>query len=175
VKKKGAPTPPPASRACPCCSGAAYEACCAPYHRGEREPPDPVALMRSRYAAFALGEAEHLWRTLHADHPDRGEPREAMLRSLKGAKDRLRYTGLAILDERRRGREAEVLFYARIADRREGGEDRSFVELSDFAHDGVGWRYLSGVMVPLEELGRAPEGLGIDAFLAIAGGAAAGP
>jgi SEC-C motif-containing protein len=43
------------------------------------------------------------------------------------------------------------------------------VELSDFAHDGTGWRYLSGILVPLAELGRAPEGLTIDAFLAIAG------
>jgi SEC-C motif-containing protein len=163
VKKAGKEPP---VRACPCSSGAAYEACCAPCHRGEREAPDPVALMRSRYAAFALGEAEYLWRTLHADHPDRGEPRDEVLRSLRGARDRLRYTGLAILDERRQGREAEVLFCARITER---GEDRSFVELSEFAHEGAGWRYRSGVLVPLGELGRAPEGMGIDAFLAIAG------
>jgi len=165
VKKAGKDRAAP--RPCPCCSGAAYEACCAPYHRGEREAPDAVALMRSRYAAFALCEAEYLWRTLHADHPDRGEPREAALRSLRAAKDKLSYKGLSILDERRRGREAEVLFCARIAER---AEDRSFVELSDFAHDGVGWRYLSGVLLSLGELGRAPEGLTIDAFLAIAGG-----
>jgi SEC-C motif-containing protein len=148
-------------RECPCHSGLAYEACCAPFHRGEREAPDPVSLMRSRYAAFALGEAEYLWKTLHADHPDRAEPKERALRSLRGAKDRLKYMGLTILDSRRKGMSGEVLFCARIFER---GQDRSFVELSEFAHDGIGWRYLAGSLVPLAQLGRAIEGLGIDEF-----------
>jgi SEC-C motif domain protein len=154
------------SRRCPCCSGLGVEACCGPYHRGDREAPDPVALMRSRYSAFALGEAEYLVRTLHADHPDRALPRADLLRSLRGAKDRLRYPGLAILDHRIGQGTGEVLFAAGIL---EHGRDCSFVELSDFVHDGAGWRYLSGILVPLAELGRAPEGLTIDAFLAIAG------
>src|SRR5262249_36591338 len=141
-------------------------ACCAPFHRGEREAPDPVALMRSRYSAFALGEAEYLWKTLHADHPDRAEPRDKALRSLRGAKDRLRYMGLSILDSRRKGMSGEVLFCAKVFER---GQDRSFVEKSDFEHDGEGWRYLVGVLLPLAELGREPEGLGIDEFLGIAG------
>jgi len=68
------PSAPP--RACPCWSGRTYDACCAPYHRGEREAPDPVSLMRSRYAAFALGEAEYLVRTLAEGHPDQGLPRD---------------------------------------------------------------------------------------------------
>jgi SEC-C motif-containing protein len=162
-------------RPCPCCSGLAYDACCAPFHRGEREAPDPVALMRSRYSAFAVGEAEYLWKTLHADHPDRGGhdgghpqtpgPHDKALRSLRSAKDRLKYMGLAILDSRRKGMSGEVLFCATIFER---GQDRSFVEKSDFEHDGEGWRYLSGVLVPLADLGRPPEGLGIDEFLALA-------
>jgi hypothetical protein len=45
----------------------------------------------------------------------------------------------------------------------------SFVELSDFERDADGWRYLSGIMVPVAELGREPTGLTIDAFLALAG------
>lgn len=155
-------------RPCPCCSGLAYDACCAPYHRGEREAPAPVALMRSRYAAFALGEAEYLVRTLDEAHPDRALPREGLLRSLRGAKDRQRYPRLTILDERRSGRTGEVLFHAVVEEIRPK-VDVSFLELSDFAHDGAGWRYVSGILVPLAELGRAPEGLTIDAFLALAG------
>jgi SEC-C motif-containing protein len=119
--------------------------------------------MRSRYAAFALGEAEYLWRTLHEDHPDRAGAREAALRSLRGAKDRLRYMSLSILDSRRGGGEGQVLFCAGVFER---GQDRSFVELSDFLHDGTGWRYLSGVTVPLGALGRSPEGLTIAEFSA---------
>jgi SEC-C motif-containing protein len=157
---------PPKPRPCPCHSGLAYDACCGPCHRGEREAPDPVALMRSRYAAFALGDAPYLWRTLHEDHEDRARPREAVLRSLREAKDRMRYTSLAILDSRTRGGAGEVLFWAGVSER---GEDRSFVELSDFSRDREGWRYVSGVLVTLDALGRSPEGLDIDGFLALAG------
>jgi SEC-C motif domain protein len=157
---------PPKPRPCPCHAGLAYDACCAPYHRGEREAPDPVALMRSRYAAFALADAPYLWRTLHEDHEDRGRPREELIRALRDAKDRRRYASLAILDSRRRGGAGEVLFCAGIFER---GRDCSFVELSDFSHDGVGWRYVSGVLVSVATLGRPPEGLDIDAFLALAG------
>ncbi len=159
------PKPPP--RVCPCHSGRTYDGCCAPYHRGEREAPDATALMRSRYAAFALGEAEYLLRTLDEHHADRALPRAELLRSLRGARERLRYPSLAILDSRQGEGNAEVLFAAGILER---GKDQSFVELSDFSHDGAGWRYASGILVPLAELGRAPEGLTIDAFLAIAGG-----
>jgi SEC-C motif-containing protein len=164
MKKKG-PRDSTKVTPCPCGSGLAYDACCAPFHRGEREAPDPVALMRSRYAAFTRGEAEYLIRTLAAAHSDLGAPRAELVRSLRGAKDRLRYKSLTILDERRSGRTGEVLFCARIT---EGAADVSFVELSDFEHDGTGWRYASGILVPLAELGQAPEGLGIDAFLALA-------
>lgn len=159
---------PPASppRPCPCCSGATYEACCAPYHRGDREPPDAVALMRSRYSAFALGEAEHLTRTLDASHPDHGTPTAELARLLRAQKSRRRYPRLVILDSRTRGRTAEVLFLAGVT---EGGQDVSFVELSDFAHDGRGFRYASGVLLARAELGRDPEGLTIDEFLALAG------
>jgi len=164
MKKASAPP-----RGCPCHSGLAYEACCAPFHRGEREAPEPGALMRSRYAAFACGEAEYLVRTLHEDHPDRALPRADLMRSLRAAKERLRYPSLLILEERRSppgaGGTAEVLFAAGLV---ESGRDCSFVELSDFAHDGAGWRYLSGILVPLATLGRAAEGLTIDAFLALA-------
>ena len=38
-------------------------------------------------------------------------------------------------------RGARVLFHATVFEK---GRDRSFVELSTFAHDGTGWRYLSG-------------------------------
>jgi SEC-C motif-containing protein len=122
--------------------------------------------MRSRYSAFALGEAEYLLHTLHKDHEDRGVPRAELLRALRASKDRRRYTSLRILDERRSGRTAEVLFCAGVT---EAGKDVSFVELSDFEHDGTGWRYLSGILLPLAYLKRDVDGLGIDEFLVASG------
>jgi SEC-C motif-containing protein len=51
------------------------------------------------------------------------------------------------------GASGEVLFYARIFER---GVDRSFAELSSFAREEGGWRYVSGIMVPTEELPLDP-------------------
>ncbi|UOQ60618.1 zinc chelation protein SecC [Leucobacter rhizosphaerae] len=47
---------------CPCGRGVAFGACCDPLHRGE---PAPTAerLMRSRYAAFVVGDAPYLLRS----------------------------------------------------------------------------------------------------------------
>lgn len=49
---------------CRCGSGLAYDDCCAPLHRGARAR-DVEQLMRSRYAAYALGDLGHVYRTWH--------------------------------------------------------------------------------------------------------------
>ncbi|MEP5568409.1 MAG: YchJ family protein [Halioglobus sp.] len=51
---------------CPCGTGLAYEACCAPYVLNELPAPTAEKLMRSRYCAFALGEEGYLLASWHA-------------------------------------------------------------------------------------------------------------
>ncbi|WP_457205771.1 YchJ family protein [Nocardioides sp. P5_C9_2] len=53
------------TRPCPCGSGAAYDACCGPLHRGTALASTPEQLMRSRFSAYALGESDHVFRTWH--------------------------------------------------------------------------------------------------------------
>jgi SEC-C motif-containing protein len=136
-------------RDCPCFSGARYVACCAALHRGEREAETPVLLMRSRYAAFALGLGDYLVRTLSKDHPDQGLPREALVRELSRARERQRFMGLRILHEEISGSEGKVLFFAKIFEK---GVDGSFVELSQFLREDAAWRYASGILVPKADL-----------------------
>lgn len=50
---------------CPCLSGLPYAECCGPLHRGERTAPTAEALMRSRFSAFAVGDAAYLRATWH--------------------------------------------------------------------------------------------------------------
>jgi SEC-C motif-containing protein len=57
--------PLPSNRQCPCGSGAGYDACCGTLHRGERQAGTAEELMRSRYSAFARGDADYLFRTWH--------------------------------------------------------------------------------------------------------------
>lgn len=49
---------------CPCCSGAPFGGCCAPILAGEAAP-SALALMRSRYSAYVLGDEDHLFRSWH--------------------------------------------------------------------------------------------------------------
>ena len=148
--------PPP----CPCESGLSYDSCCEPLHRGARAA-DPVALMRSRYSAYARGEAEYLWYTLHPQHEERRQKESAWLATLRRSIKQTRYLGLSILDSRVGSDEGQVLFLARLAI---GGKDRAFVELSTFLLEPEGWRYYDGDGLPAAELGRTTVGLDIAAF-----------
>ena len=56
---------------CPCGSGLGYEACCGKFIGGNAHAPTAEALMRSRYAAYALKKADYIVQTaLHADSRD---------------------------------------------------------------------------------------------------------
>lgn len=105
--------------------------------------------MRSRYAAFAKKEVDYLWRTLHADHDDRARDKAAALRDLRDACTTHRYMGLRVLETRAPDADgvARVLFAAKVFQR---GRELSFVELSEFRHDGEGWRYVRGDGAPFK-------------------------
>lgn len=53
---------------CPCSSGKPYSECCMPYHHGKLAPT-ALALMRSRYSAYALGKADYIIITTHPQSP----------------------------------------------------------------------------------------------------------
>ena len=50
---------------CPCGLPQVYDACCGAFHRGEATAPTAERLMRSRYTAFAVGDAAYLLATWH--------------------------------------------------------------------------------------------------------------
>lgn len=138
--------------ACPCASGRSYADCCERLHAGA-EADDAETLMRSRYAAFAKGDAAYLWRTLHSSHDDRaGEADEGAWteRFAAGeAKHGRRYVGLRIVDTAPPDEQgvARVLFVARVKER---GSVSSFAELSFFAQADGGWRYITGILMDAE-------------------------
>jgi SEC-C motif domain protein len=51
---------------CPCGSGADYDACCGPVHRGD-PALTALALMRSRFCAFARDDADYLMASWHPE------------------------------------------------------------------------------------------------------------
>jgi SEC-C motif domain protein len=127
---------------CPCQSGLDYAECCGPAHRGERAPSTAEALMRSRYSAYATGEADYLLDTW--DSATR--PRELTL--VQGR----RWVGLEILGKTGGGlgeTTATVEFAAHWRDAAEPGENsgRRGVqrENSRFQRDGQRWFYTGPV------------------------------
>jgi SEC-C motif-containing protein len=73
--------------ACPCGLGDDYDSCCGRLHAGA-PAPTAESLMRSRYSAFAVGDAGYLLRTWHPS----GRPEKLVLDPA------LRWTRLAVLE-----------------------------------------------------------------------------
>ncbi|KFE69007.1 hypothetical protein DB31_6909 [Hyalangium minutum] len=119
--------------------------------------------MRSRYSAFAMREVAWLWKSLHPDHPDRKRPEAEASRELRTYLQTHQFPGLVVMDRRPPDEQgvAQVLFFAKVFEK---GKDRSFVERSDFRHDGTGWRYHSGVLKLPRELKGPPEALTLATF-----------
>ena len=72
---------------CPCGLGDDYDSCCGRLHAGA-PAPTAESLMRSRYSAFAVGDARYLLRTWHQS----GRPETLELDPA------LRWTRLAVLE-----------------------------------------------------------------------------
>lgn len=156
------------SHACACASGVKFADCCRPVLRGEREAADAVSMMRSRFSAFALDYSAYLWRTLHPSHPDRARPEEEVMRNFRRASRTMEYRSLQILDSAPAGADgcAQVLFLARVFDR---GRELSFLERSNFLHDGTGWRYANGTVRPVSDFAE-PEAVRLTTFAPAAEG-----
>ncbi|HWJ83427.1 MAG TPA: YchJ family metal-binding protein [Nocardioides sp.] len=119
--------------ACPCGSGTAYAACCGRFHGGTAATT-AEELMRSRYAAFAVGDAAYLLRTWHpATRPGSItlDPEQ-------------RWTGLEVLATEAGGEDdakGVVEFRASYVVR---GEPGSLHEISRFFRVAGDWVYVRG-------------------------------
>jgi SEC-C motif-containing protein len=72
---------------CPCGSGRAYADCCEPLHDGRARASTAEQLMRSRYAAYARGRTDYVFRTWHPrTRPPEVEPVAGLV-----------WTGLSVL------------------------------------------------------------------------------
>lgn len=121
---------------CPCPSGDTYGACCGPLHRGERPAPTAEALMRSRYSAYALRDADYLRATWHPTT----RPPELHL------DPDMRWQRLDILTTRAGGPfddAGEVEFVARYRWATTGDRGRLH-EVSRFVRSGGRWYYVDG-------------------------------
>jgi SEC-C motif-containing protein len=117
----------PLQQTCPCGSGDAYDACCGRLHRGAGQAETAEELMRSRYAAYAVGDTGYVFRTWHPrTRPDDLAPDPATT-----------WTGLTVLGSG----EDWVEF---VAAYEHGGTPGELRERSRFERRGGRWVYLDG-------------------------------
>lgn len=119
---------------CPCGLGEPYDDCCGPLHRGDREAATAEQLMRSRYSAFAVGDADYLLRTWHPTT----RPEELDLDPAQ------RWLRLEIVDRTGGGpfdTEGTVDFRAHYRHR---GATSALAEHSRFTREGKTWLYVDG-------------------------------
>ena len=127
------------SRRCPCGTGLPYAECCGALHDGITTGTATAAtaeqLMRSRYSAFAVGDAAYLLATWHP------ATRPAAL----DLDDDVRWTGLDVLATTGGSllaAEGSVEFRAHYVRGRQAGAQH---ENSRFLREDGQWRYLDGV------------------------------
>ena len=123
---------------CPCRKKSerqAYAECCEPYHSGAQIAPTAEALMRSRYAAFALRLPNYLRATWHAStRPE----------TLNLSPDE-EWLLLRVLETTVDGNRATVEFIARS---RMDSRQQMLHEVSRFLREGGQWYYLDGAIQP---------------------------
>lgn len=123
----------PVFEECPCGSGAPYAACCGPIHDG-RPAATAEELLRSRYAGYARGHLDHVFRTWHPrTRPDDLTPTPG-----------LTWTGLEVLRTVAGGAGDDtgtVEFRARF---RDATGEHVLHETSRFERRGGRWVYVDG-------------------------------
>lgn len=127
---------------CPCHSGKSYSSCCQPYHEGT-PAENALALMRSRYAAYALHLADYIMRTTHPHNPSYCPDAQRWRKEILKSYHTTDFYGLKILDFIDGEQEAFVTFTAFL---KNDGRNISFTEKSRFLKVGNQWFYESGIL-----------------------------
>lgn len=135
---------------CPCQSGLSFEACCGPILAGT-PTPTALALMRSRYTAYARGDVAYLSRTLAPEHRAGFDAAD-----VSAGMRETRWLGLDILDTVDGGPKDSTGIVEFAARFQAQGQTRVLHERSRFRRDDGCWVYVDGDtdMQPMKKPGR---------------------
>lgn len=123
---------------CPCGSALEYSSCCQRYLSGALPAPGPSQLMRSRYSAFVMKDADYLIKTWHSSCQA-----QRFRADLESGFTKTHWLGLTVFaaDEGRNPDEGFVSFIARFNDDSRSGV---IIERSRFLKENGQWYYIDG-------------------------------
>jgi len=119
---------------CPCGSGKKYKECCFKYHKGAN-PKNALILMKSRFSAYAAGDANYIIKTTHKNSPHYEEDRLQWIKEIKKF-SKSNFKKLEIIEFTENENEAFVEFKAYI-------DDYIMHEKSRFIKEDI-WYYVDG-------------------------------
>ncbi len=121
---------------CPCYCNLDYTLCCKPYHDGLELPPNPLTLMRSRYAAYALNRSDYIIQTTHPTSPHFSTDLSTWKDEIEEFSFQFDFVGLTIISEEKGSTLSYVTFKAHL---KNDTEDGSFTERSLFIFENDRW------------------------------------
>ena len=126
------------SQLCPCGSALEYSLCCQRYLTGEQVAPDPASLMRSRYAAFVMRDADYLVKTWHPSCHATDFRQE-----IESGFANTQWSGLTQY-ETATGKDENEGFVSFVARFKEKGKTGAIIERSRFLKENGQWYYIDG-------------------------------
>jgi len=125
------------AKPCPCGSSLLLTQCCKPLLNHEKQADTAVALMRSRYCAYTLGDEDYLLRTWHSST----RPAQLDLHNNQQNWQRLKIIDTAAGQADDDSGEVEFVAIYKINGRAERLHERS-----RFAREDQQWRYIDGAI-----------------------------
>lgn len=118
---------------CICGNSKLFQNCCEPFINGTVKPATAEELMRSRYAAYTIADANYIFETTHVSTKKYNKKSEI----LAWAKSN-KWQKLEILNSNKN----TVTFKAHFID--EFGQEQTHFEKSNFVFENKSWFYVDG-------------------------------
>lgn len=135
------------NKPCSCGSEKKYKKCCKPFHNGIY-PNLAVELMKSRFCAYAINDAEYIISTTHNTNKDFTNDIQTWSNSISDFCENTEFIKVDILEEINGEFESFVTFKAHLI---QDGRDASFIEKSRFIKEKNKWFYVDGTFIEEEE------------------------
>ena len=126
---------------CPCGSTKKYKKCCKTFHDNISIPKTALELMKSRYCAYAVSNANYIISTSHEKNIDFSTDLNSWKKDILSFCTNTKFEKLEIIDFIEDEIESFVTFKAYLF---QNNQDVSFVEKSRFLKENDKWFYVDG-------------------------------
>ncbi|ANW95959.1 Sec-C motif domain protein [Wenyingzhuangia fucanilytica] len=125
---------------CPCGSKQSFKVCCEPIHKNISLAKTPLALMKSRYTAYVMGNIDYLMQSHHSSTRPIAEKDEILAWT-----NSVNWLRLEIIEAKEAQEEEEEGFVTFKAYFLESGIGNSIFEKSRFIKENNHWTYVDGI------------------------------